>query len=84
MIHFKDRHGAQGPDPVGAGVEPRSEDHDLLDALPQRPFHGIVDEAGPGHRGCSRTRPSMVDVAPDDGADQRKLRKADHEAQARG
>src|SRR5262245_24811373 len=84
MVHFVDRHTAQPREPVGPRVEPGSEDHDLFDPLTQRRFHGVVDETGPGNRGCSRTRPSMVDVRADDGAGRRKSAQAGHHPKSAG
>src|SRR5439155_8248729 len=68
-------------DPVGAAVEPGPEDHHLLDLLPQRVPHDIVDEAGPGDARGARPGPPAIDVPGHEPPHHRETRQADDRAQ---
>jgi hypothetical protein len=60
-IYFEDLRTFGARNAICAGVEARSHDHDLVDAVRQRFFEGVIDEAGPNDNRDARTRPAAMD-----------------------
>ena len=60
-IYFEDPRTFGAGKAICARVEASSHDHHLVDAFRQRPFEGVVDEAGPNDDPDACTRPYAID-----------------------
>jgi hypothetical protein len=60
-IYFEDLSTFGAGNAIWARVEARSDDRDLVDAVRQRFFESVIDEAGPNDDRNARTRPASID-----------------------
>src|SRR5262245_5557562 len=83
MVQLEHARPPDAADAIGAAVEARAQDHDLLDAASEGFTEPIVDVPGADGHGASRARPVAVDERPrQGGADQRPAREVERAAKA--
>src|SRR5262249_3092131 len=60
MVHFKDTGSLDAPDAIGAAIEPRAEDYDLVHTALERRTEEIIDVARTHHYRSPGSRPVPV------------------------
>ena len=64
---------------IRTGIEPGSEENELLDAIRERRAHAVVDEASARHPGAEGPGPATIDEAAHRTEEARDLRERDHQ-----
>jgi hypothetical protein len=64
MVHFKDPGPLDARDAIGAAIEPRAEEHDLVHAALERRPEEIIDVSRPSNHRAPGPSPAPVNERP--------------------